>query len=280
MSLVTKYSSFIKLEHTLFSLPMIFSGAFIAENQWPSLRVTLLILLAGTSARIVAMTLNRIIDREIDKKNPRTAGRHLPSGSMKLYEAWLVVFLALGLYLLAAWLLNDVCLSLAWVPLVGFCAYPFFKRFTKWTHLGLGLVWSFVPVAGYLAVKPEWDGIGPALALGVFSIFWLAGFDIIYATMDEEFDRQAGVHSLPAAWGSKRALRFSAVMHALAFITLVVLYAVWFAGPITVMLLALTGVLLFMEQWFTGYVDMAFFQINAVIGFVIFFFVLSGLKGV
>ena len=280
MSHLTKYSTFIKLEHTLFSLPLIFAGAIIAQNQVPSLRVIALILVAASSARVVAMTLNRIIDREIDKRNPRTQGRHLPAGTMKLYEAWLIVFLCLGIYLLAAWLLNDVCLRLAWVPLVGFAAYPFFKRFTKWTHVGLGLVWSFVPVAGFLAVRPTWEGIGPALALGVFSIFWLAGFDIIYATMDEDFDREAGVKSLPAAWGGKRALRFSAVLHLLAFIALVVLYAVWFSGPITVMLLALAGALLFMEQWFSAYVDMAFFQMNAAIGFVIFFFVLAGLKGV
>jgi len=280
MTALTKYSTFIKLEHTLFSLPLIFAGAVIAEASVPSLRVIALILVAATAARVVAMTLNRIIDREIDKRNPRTQGRHIPSGAMKLYEAWLIVFLSLGIYLLAAWLLNDVCLRLAWLPLVGFAAYPFFKRFTKWTHVGLGLVWSFVPVAGFLAVKPSWEGIAPALGLGVFSVFWLAGFDVIYATMDEDFDREAGVKSLPAAWGSKRALRFSAVMHGLAFLTLAVVYAVWFSGPITVMLLALAGALLFMEQWFSGYVDMAFFQLNAAIGFVIFFFVLSGLKGV
>ena len=129
-------------------------------------------------------------------------------------------------------------------------------------------------------MKPSWEGIGPAVALGIFSVFWLAGFDIIYATMDEAFDREAGVHSLPAAWGSKRAMRMSAIFHFLAFVVLVVLYGVWFAGPITVMLLGLAGILLFIEQWFAGYVDMAFFQINAAIGFVIFFFVLSGLKGV
>ena len=281
MTLLNKYSSFIKLEHTLFSLPLIFAGALIgAGSQWPPLRVSLLILVAGTAARVVAMTLNRIIDREIDKHNPRTQERHLASGTMKVYEAWAIVAVCLALYLFAAWLLNDVCLRLSWIPIVGFSAYPFFKRFTKWTHLGLGLVWSMVPLAGYLAVKPSAQGIAPAVMLGVFSVFWLAGFDIIYATMDEEFDRAAGVYSLPAAWGSRRALRASAVFHVLAFLALVVLYAVWFAGPITVMLLALAGALLLIEQWFSGYVDMAFFQMNAAIGLVIFLFVLSGLKGV
>jgi 4-hydroxybenzoate polyprenyltransferase len=280
MQLLNKYSSFVKLEHTLFSLPLIFAGAIMASGSWPSFRLTILILIAGASARVVAMTLNRIIDREIDKRNPRTENRHLPAGTMKLWEAWIVVAFSLALYLYSAWLINDLCLRLSWIPLVGFAAYPFFKRFTQWTHLGLGLVWSFVPLAGFLAVRPEWTGIAPALILGLFSIFWLAGFDIIYATMDEEFDRAEGVKSLPAAWGSRKALKFSAVLHVLAFLSLVVLYAVWFSGPITVMLLFLAGTLLLIEQWFSGYVDMAFFHLNVAIGLVIFFFVLSGLNGV
>lgn len=280
MSVLRKYSSFIKLEHTVFSLPLIFAGALLAGSGWPSLRATVLIVVAATGARVTAMTLNRIIDREIDRKNPRTETRHIPSGRMKLFEAWLIALLGLGAYLLAARALNEVCFHLAWIPLVGFAAYPFFKRFTKWTHVGLGLVWSFVPVAGFLAVKPSVEGLWPAIVLGLFSVFWLAGFDIIYATQDEDFDREHRVMSLPAAWGAARALKLAAVFHALAFVTLVVLYGGWFAGPITVMLLAAIGILLYMEQKLSGTVNVAFFKINAIIGFAVFFFVLSGLNGV
>jgi 4-hydroxybenzoate polyprenyltransferase len=276
---LSKYSSFIKIEHTLFSLPLIFSGAFLAERKWPSLRVSFLMILAGAGARVVALALNRIVDRDIDKQNPRTQDRHLSSGTMKLFEAWIVAFLGLALYLFSAWLISDFCLKLSWIPLVGFSAYPFFKRFTKWTHVGLGLVWSFIPLAGYFAVKPTLEGATPAILLGVFSIFWLAGFDIIYATMDEAFDKKAGLFSLPACWGAERAVRTAAMFHLLSFIVLLIIYGVWFSGPLTVMLLASIGVLLFLEQRYSHHVDLAFFKINAVIGFAIFFFVISGSKG-
>src|SRR5436190_17300641 len=142
MKSLQKYASFIKLEHTLFSIPLLFVGAYSAGRQWPSLRVTLLVILAAVTARIVAMTLNRIIDKKIDAKNPRTQERHLPSGKMALWEAWGTVFFGGAIYLFTAWLLSDFCLRLSWLPLIAFAAYPYFKRFTKWTHLGLGLVWS------------------------------------------------------------------------------------------------------------------------------------------
>ena len=280
MNATRKYATFVKLEHTLFSLPLLFAGAYLGGGRWPGLRTSILILVAGASARVVALGLNRIIDRDIDRRNPRTSGRHLASGEMNLLEAWGTVLVSLALYLLAAWLLSDFCLRWSWIPLVAFGAYPFFKRFTKWTHLGLGLVWSLAPIGGFFAVKPSLEGIEPALALAVFSVFWLAGFDIIYATADEESDRANGVHSLPAAWGSAKALRAAAAFHALAFLTLVYMYFWWLSGPITVMLLVVIGVLLYLEQRFSTYVDFAFFQVNSVIGFILFFFITSGLKGV
>lgn len=275
-----KYASFIKLEHTLFSIPLLFSGALLAAGRWPSLRLTLLIILAGASARVVALVLNRIIDRDIDRRNPRTKDRHLARGSMRLGEAWLILLISLLVYLLSAWLISEFCFKISWIPILAFGAYPFFKRFTKWVHLGLGLVWSMVPLAGYFSVRSSIDGIGPVLLLGIFSLFWLAGFDIIYATMDETFDRESGLYSLPSSWGSKKALLLSGVFHFLAFVTLLSLYGVWFSGPITVMLLGIVGILLLMEHKLSTYVDLAFFQINTVIGIVVFFFVIAGMKGV
>lgn len=280
MTSLRTYSTFIKIEHTLFSLPLLFAGALLARKGWPDLRVTFLILVAAVGARIVALALNRIIDRRIDAKNPRTRDRHLSAGTMKLYEAWLIVIAGLGLYLSAAWLLSDFCFRWSWIPLVGFAAYPFFKRFTKWTHVGLGIVWSVIPAAGFFAMTPTIRGLMPAVILGVFSLFWLAGFDIIYATMDETFDREAGLFSLPAAWGRDKALTAAAVFHALSFVALAGMYVTWFSGPITVMLLVIIGILLVIEQKLSSYVDLAFFQINAVIGFVVLFFVIAGLKGV
>ena len=274
------YSSFVKLEHTLFSVPLLFAGAVLAQSGWPPLRTTLLIVFAAVGARVVALALNRIFDRRIDRKNPRTSGRHLATGEMKVWEAVLVAVVGLAVYLFCAWLLSDFCLRLSWIPLVGFTTYPFFKRFTKWTHVGLGLVWSLVPLAGFFAVQPSLRGSGPVVALAVFSVFWLAGFDIIYATMDENFDREHGIHSLPAAWGRGRALRLSGFFHGLAFVALVVLYGVWLSGPVTVMLLGLSGILLYLEHAMSERVDLAFFQLNVLIAFVVLFFVVSGILGV
>jgi 4-hydroxybenzoate polyprenyltransferase len=146
--------------------------------------------------------------------------------------------------------------------------------------VGLGLVWSLVPLAGFFAVKPSLDGAGPVFVLAVFSVFWLAGFDIIYATLDEEFDRRAGVRSLPAHLGSYRALKVSALFHLLAFFTLIFLYGFWLGGPLTVMLLAIVGVLLFLEQYFSAYVDFSFFHVNIWIGVAVLVFIMTGVKGV
>lgn len=280
MKSLNKYSSFIKIEHTLFSIPLLFAGALVALNGWPTFRESVLILIAGASARVVALVLNRVIDRKIDAKNPRTKDRHLAAGTMKLWEGILIGVASLAIYLASAWMLSPFCLKLSWIPLVGFTAYPYFKRITKWTHMGLGIVWSLVPLGGFFAVKPSVEGIWPAVFLAVFSAFWLAGFDIIYATLDEESDRKNGVFSLPAHWGAERALKASGLLHFLAFVSLIVFYSVWLSGPITVMLLFLVGLLLFLEYHMSRHVDIAFFQINTVIGFVVFFFVLSGLKGV
>ena len=280
MTSLSKYTSFIKFEHTLFSLPLLFAGALFAEGKWPTFRVTVLIIIAGASARVVALVLNRIIDREIDRKNPRTANRHLSSGAMSLLEGWLVGVIGLGVYVYAAWLLSDFCLRWSWIPILGFAAYPFFKRFTKWAHVGLGAVWSIVPLSGYFAVRPSLQGTAPVFVLGFFSLFWLAGFDIIYATQDEEFDRRAGLYSLPAAFGSGRALRFAALFHFVSFVALLVLYIFWLSGPITVMLLTSIGILLLLEQLYSQSIDLAFFHINSIIGITVLIFVLSGLKGV
>lgn len=280
MIVLKKYTSFIKLEHSLFSLPLFFSGAILATGAMPSLRTLLFILVAGSSARVVAMTLNRIVDRQIDKKNPRTQYRHLATGVMKLYEAWGVLVLALALYLWSAWSLSVFCLKLSWIPLVGFALYPTFKRFTKWTHLGLGLVWSLVPLGGFLATKATLEGVGPVLVIGIFCMFWLAGFDIIYATADEDFDRKEGLCSLPACWGLKRALRVASLFHFLAFLCLALLYGGWLSGNLSLMVLLAIGVFLFMEQKLSSWVHFAFFQTNVVIGFLVLILVMTGIKGV
>ena len=280
MPSLKQYASFIKIEHTLFSLPLLFAGALMANGRWPSFRETLLIVLAGGAARVVALVLNRIIDRHIDARNPRTKERHLSSGKMTVLEAWLLGAAALGVFLASAWLLSDFCLKLSWIPLLGFTAYPYFKRITKWTHVGLGLVWAMIPIAGFFAVKPSVDGIVPTLVLALFSVFWLAGFDIIYATMDEDFDRESGVYSLPAKWGSRRALSMAGLFHFLAFLVLLIFYAVYLSGPITVMVLGIVGILLIFEYRMSAHINLAFFHVNTLIGFLVLLLVVTGLKGI
>jgi len=259
---------------------MLFAGALVAAGRWPSFRVSFLILTAGFGARAAALAMNRIIDKDIDLKNPRTASRELPSGAISLLQAWGVAMAGVLVYLLSAWLLNDFCLRLSWIPLSAFVIYPYLKRFTHWSHLGLGLVWSLAPLGGYLAVKSSFEGSGPAFLLSAFSLFWLAGFDIIYATLDEEFDKAHGLFSLPAKVGSQKALRISALFHLLAFFFLAIFYTVHLAGPITVLLLLISGFLLYLEHRMAYDVDLAFFKINAVTGFLILALVLSGLKGI
>src|SRR6266404_4779123 len=209
------YSRFVKVEHTLFSLPLLFSGAVLAAGRLPSWRLSVLIVLAGAGARTTAFAFNRVIDRHIDRLNPRTSGRELPAGKMTLAEAWGVGLFGAAVYVAAAWAIAPICLYLSPIPLAVFIGYPYLKRFTPWAHLGIGAADALAPLGGWMAAKQSFAGVGPALWLGAFTFFWVSGFDVIYATMDEDFDRAHGLHSLPARYGRRRALQISAVLHGL-----------------------------------------------------------------
>ena len=274
------YGRFIKAEHTLFSLPLLFSGAVLAAGRLPSARISVLIVLAGFGARTAAFAFNRIIDRHIDRLNPRTAARELPAGTMKLLEAWGVGLFGAGLYLATAWAIAPICLFLSPIPLVVFVGYPYLKRFTPWTHLGIGVADAFAPLGGWLAARQSFSGVGPAIWLGLFTFFWVSGFDIIYATMDESFDREHGVQSLPARYGRKAALRLSAALHGLAFLSLAALYVSYFRTTVALVTLAALGSLLYLEHRLSDDVNLAFFKINAVLGFGILGFVAAGVGGI
>jgi 4-hydroxybenzoate polyprenyltransferase len=275
---LSAYARFIKIEHTLFSLPLLFAGALLAGGEWPDWRISGLILLAGASARTLAMSLNRIIDRKIDQKNPRTASRELARGTLSVADASLVCVASLLAYLWVAMSLSEFCLMWSWVPVLLFFLYPTLKRFTWLCHFGLGITWAMAPLGGWFAVKPGFHGSWPAMILAVFSFFWLSGFDIIYATLDEEFDRREGLFSLPARIGRSWALRVSAVCHWAAFLCLAALYATVLSGVLAAFLLIMTGFLLLLEHLLVDHVDLAFFKINVVTGFVIFFMILAGIQ--
>ena len=282
-----KFFSFVKIEHTLFSLPMIYSGMALGihansltgaqSRGW--IGMGLLILGAATGARTTGFALNRIIDRHIDAKNPRTAIRDLPSGRMKLREAYWVLVAGIVLYFSCAAALNPLCLALSWVPIAVFIIYPFMKRFTSFAHFGLGTSLALGPLGAYFAVRPTLDGALPAALLSLFTWFWASGFDIIYSTSDEAFDKREGLFSLPAKFGSRRALQVSAVIHFTSFLVLSAVYLAAFRGSITAgILLMVAGLLLYLEQRKSSDVELAFFKINAVLGVVVLLFVIVGVS--
>jgi 4-hydroxybenzoate polyprenyltransferase len=253
---------------------MIYSGVFLASKEKPSNELLLLVLLASVSARTVAMTLNRLIDREIDKKNPRTSNRELPSGKLKLSQVFIVLGIALLLYLTAAKLISEFCFRLSPIPLVIFIIYPYLKRFTPLAHFGVGLGMSMAPLGGWFAVSGSFDNIATGLILPVFVLFWGTGFDIIYSTLDESFDRSANLYSFPSRFGKERALQISAGLHFLAFIVLVVLFFHSLKGFVAIPPLLLSGLLLYLEQKKADDVELAFFKINIILGFNVFVMVI------
>jgi 4-hydroxybenzoate polyprenyltransferase len=277
MEKLKKYSSFVKVEHTVFSFPLILSGAFLAERGVPEVRILILILFAAFGARTAALGLNRIIDREIDKRNPRTIGRELPSGKISLGEACVIVGVGVLIYLISAYCICSLVLYLSPIPLLVFTLYPYMKRFTFLCHFGVGLGLCLAPLGGWIAVRCSLDDILPAFLLTLFTFFWVSGFDIIYATLDEEFDVKSGIFSLTSRYGKKKALSISAVLHILAFIALVVLYFYEFKSNYAIVFLIISGFLLILEHKKSSDVDLAFFKVNAYLGFVVFFFVLSGI---
>jgi 4-hydroxybenzoate polyprenyltransferase len=275
---LSTFARFVKIEHTLFSLPLIYSGALLAARGWISLRLALLMLVAAVGARTVALSLNRIIDREIDKRNPRTAIRELPAGRMKLLEAMAVLLVGLVLYFGSAELIGRFCLIWSPLPLAVFVFYPYMKRFTPLAHFGVGLGLAMAPLAGWVAVTQSLQNLIPGFILGFFTMLWVAGFDIIYATLDEEFDRRENLYSLPSRLGKAQALKISGYLHALAFVVLVYIFAVYIQSWIAVPFLALAGFLLYLEHAKASDVELAFFKINAALGFVILIMIILGVQ--
>ena len=190
----------IKFEHTLFALPFAFLGAILAANGFPTWWKTLWITVAMVGARSAAMTFNRIVDRDIDAKNPRTASREIPSGKLSVGFAWAFLYVSIGLFLLASYSLNWLTFALSPVALICVLGYSYAKRFTAFAHLFLGLALAISPSAAWIAVRGTLYDEVPIL-LSVLVLMWTAGFDVLYACQDFEFDRKAGLRSIPAKFG-------------------------------------------------------------------------------
>jgi 4-hydroxybenzoate polyprenyltransferase len=277
------YASFVRFEHTLFSLPLLLAGVFSAPGPALAWSRWALIVVAAVGARTAALAINRLVDRRLDALNPRTAARELPAGRMKLIEAWALLLASGAAYLAACAALGPWYVKVSWVPLLVFTVYPYLKRFTPFCHVGVGTALALAPLAGYAAGHPDLASPTVALWLSGFTLAWVSGFDVIYATLDEGSDRAHRVRSMVAWLGRARALRVSAVLHLLAWacaaLAVVELARLGPASPAAllpgVVLLAAVGALLYLEQQWAEDVNLAFFKVNVAVGFAVLAMVLA-----
>jgi 4-hydroxybenzoate polyprenyltransferase len=276
-SLLVRYVNFVKLPHTVFALPFALLGMVVASRETAlTWRVVGLVVLAFTCARFVALGFNRIADRELDARNPRTRARELPAGRLTLVQAWLAVALAAVLFLWTAWALNPLCLALAPIALVFISTYSYAKRFTTWSHLWLGLADGIATPAGYLAVTGRWSHPWWLLPAGALAVtFWVGGFDVFYALQDEAFDRAERLESLVVRFGQARAILAAKLLHGLALAALVLfglgagLGVAYYAG------VAVGAALIAWEHRLVkpgdlSRLDAAFFTANGIVSIVVF----------
>lgn len=279
---VVKWGGFVKLSHTVFALPFALAAMVVAardQRGWPGWRTFGLIVAAMFCARTCAMAFNRIVDRKFDQANPRTARRHLPAGEVSLAGAWILCALSGVAFLATTALINPVCFLLSPVALFVVCFYSLTKRFTDFTHLYLGIALALAPVGAWLAVKggfvfwPMKQSAVLPLLLALAVVFWLVGFDIIYALQDYEFDRDHGLHSLVVRWGPRNALQAAFIAHLLMWGLLAVFGLLsGFRVPYFVGLLIILASLL-LEHWLARrrsakWINTAFFRLNALISLV------------
>jgi 4-hydroxybenzoate polyprenyltransferase len=282
---ISAFLRLVTIEHSVFALPFAYLAALSAMSvhggriRWGDLA---LITVAMMGARTFAMAANRIIDRHVDARNPRTAKRELVTGAVSVATAWTGALVALAVFLAAAALLNPLCLVLAPVAVVPLVLYPYAKRFTNFPHAILALAQVIGPAGGWLAVTGTFAGSGPAAVLGAAVGLWIGGFDLIYACQDAEVDRRIGVGSVPARFGVRFALRLSTVVHVATFGLfvwfgfLVGLGWLWWVG------LALTAAAFWYEHTIVkpddlSRVNRAFFTANGFVGLALFAFGLADL---
>jgi 4-hydroxybenzoate polyprenyltransferase len=278
-SVIQKWASFVRFSHTVFALPFALAAMVVAARDnrgWPGWRIFGLILAAMVCARTCAMAFNRIVDRKFDALNPRTAKRHLPTGTIPLASAIALCILSAAGLVVVSYFLNLLCFYLSPVALLVICFYSLTKRFTDYTHVFLGLSLALAPVGAWLAIKG--NSISPMeilqmtmLALAV--VLWLVGFDIIYALQDYEFDKSHGLHSLVVAWGPKNALQAAFLAHMVmcgllfAFGVLCRFRIAYFVGWFIIV-----GCLV-LEHWIArrrslDWINVAFFRLNALVSAV------------
>jgi 4-hydroxybenzoate polyprenyltransferase len=263
----------IKIEHTLFALPFAFLGAVLAANGLPSLKQIIWITAAMVGARSTAMAFNRIADREYDARNPRTANRALPAGLLSVGFVWVFTLISAALFFVAAAMLNRLTLALAPVALASVLLYSFSKRWTLLSHLLLGWCLSIAPTGAWIAVRGTLDSPVPLL-LSLVVMLWTAGFDVLYACQDYDFDLKAGLHSIPRRFGIARSLLIARLFHIAAFAALVALYWITHLGVFALAGVVATAALLFYQHRLVKADDLsklnaAFFTTNAFVSVIL-----------
>ncbi len=263
----------IKFEHTLFALPFAFLGAILAANGLPTVMQIVWITVAMVGARSAAMTFNRIADREIDAQNPRTANRELPSGKLSVGFAWVFLYVSIAVFLLAAYSLNWLTFALSPVALLFILGYSYAKRYTALSHFILGAALAISPSAAWIAVRGSLFDEVPIL-LSLFVLVWTAGFDILYACQDIDFDRKAGLYSVPARIGVARALWMARIFHLQGFIVLIFLWIVTGLSWLSLAGVMAVGILLFYQHTLIKPNDLsrmnaAFFTTNAFVSVIL-----------
>ncbi|MBM3765801.1 MAG: 4-hydroxybenzoate octaprenyltransferase [Acidobacteria bacterium] len=270
----------IKFEHSIFALPFAMTGAMLAWRNagfpvegfgWK----LCWIVVAMVGARSAGMAFNRILDADIDGRNPRTKMRHIPAGLLSAGFAWGFLIGMSALFFLAAGMLGDLCLKLSPVALGIVLAYSYTKRFTSWSHLVLGFALGIAPAAAWIAVTGSLDP--RILWLTAAVTFWTAGFDIIYSCQDFAFDNEAGLHSIPKRMGIAAALRLSRVLHLAMLVCLVMLLQSFAVGTIGAVGIAMVAGLLVYEHSIVGPNDLsrvnaAFFAVNGYVSVLFFVF--------
>jgi len=264
--------SMIKFQHTLFALPFAFTGAILAAGGLPAARQIGWILGAMVGARSAAMVFNRIADLDFDRRNPRTAARPLVTGELGLAFAWVALGLSVGLFFLSAAMLNRLALALAAPALLLLLSYSYAKRVTWLTHLHLGASLGLAPLGAWVAVRGT-VGVAPLIVAAAVT-FWVAGFDVIYACQDVEFDGREGLHSAPRRFGIARALALSSALHVLTVVLLLSVPLLLPLGRVYIAGVAATAALLFYEHRLVrpddlGRVNQAFFTVNGCVSFLI-----------
>ncbi len=284
MQKVRDFLELIKFEHTVFALPFAYLGMVLAAGGWPGGRTFFWITVAMAAARTVAMSLNRILDRDYDARNPRTARRPLVTGRISMRTAWGGTLVALVMLALAAWELGPLPFRLLPGALLFLVGYSYTKRFTWASHFILGMTDGLAPMGAWVAVRGSLFSRAdlPAWLLFLIVTLWIGGFDLIYACQDAEFDRQAGLHSIPARFGIAAALRLSALAHLLMMALLVALEATMHLGLPYAVALLLTAALLLYEHRLVrpddlSRVDVAFFNLNSYISLTLFLGVVAAL---